>query len=132
MPKGWAPAKSGAIYFRPTNAEDRAIVKALAPLSLKLGNRRGRSHRSDLWRRCSQLGREDAGAKPGTVAELVERAKRSYLPRIQNLETRAWRATARRGAGAPFRLEAVREERPRCHQGGSGDVPDVDGRPAPP
>ena len=39
MPKGWAPSASGVIYFRPTNAGDREIVKAITkgPLSLRLG-----------------------------------------------------------------------------------------------
>lgn len=104
MPKGWAPAKSGAIYFRPTNAEDRAIVKTITggPLSLKLGADEDEAHRGEPWRRVLAARAPEVASKPGTVAELVERAKRSYLPRIQNLETRAWRARHVEALGKVF------------------------------
>lgn len=98
MPKGWAPGpvrKDGTrdIYFRPTNAGDKAIVKTITggPLSLRLGATQDEA--AETFARLIVVARvQQTEVVPGTVGELVDRARRHYLPRITNLDTRAWRA----------------------------------------
>lgn len=89
MPKGWAPAKSGAIYFRPTNAGDVAIVRAITggALSIKLGDTVDEAAETFARVIIAARARED-NAAPGTVAEIVERARREFLPSIANAKTR--------------------------------------------
>jgi hypothetical protein len=93
MPKGWAPAASGIIYFRPTNKADKESVRALTggKLCLRLGTE-DEAHANPLWQRVVAARVKMTDAKPGFVSEIIDRARRSYLPRIQNAETRAWRS----------------------------------------
>lgn len=96
-PIGWAPGppskKTGArvIYFRPTNDIDRRIVHAITggPLSLRLGANEDEA--AITFARLIVAARDGADAKEGTVAHLVKKARESYLPRIQNEDTRDWR-----------------------------------------
>jgi hypothetical protein len=93
LPKGWAPSRAGVIYFRPTNAADKAIVKAITrgPLSLRLGA--DHNEAAETYARLVVAARtREAAVVPGTIGELVDRARRDYLPKIDNPETRAWRA----------------------------------------
>jgi hypothetical protein len=91
-PKGWAPSASGTIYFRPTNEADRKIVRALTggPLSLRLGANADEAAET-FARMILPARRQQEGAQPGTVGEIVQRAREEYLPRVKNLETRVWR-----------------------------------------
>lgn len=91
LPRGWDVKPSG-IYFRPTNATDKDIVRRLTggPLSLRLGATEDEAHRGEPWKRILAA-RAVPETTEGTVGELVDRAQRFYLPRIQNAETRAWR-----------------------------------------
>lgn len=93
MPKGWAPAKSGVIYFRPTNKLDKETVKSLTggKLSIPLGTV-NEAHTNPLWLRVVAARIKVTEFTPGFVSEIVDRARRSYLPRIKNAETRAWRS----------------------------------------
>lgn len=88
LPKGWAPAASGAIYFRPTNAADKAIIATIRPGSMLLGSDADQAARSPLWLRILQLRRAEETVVPGTVGELVARARRDFLPAIGNVKTR--------------------------------------------
>lgn len=93
MPKGWAPSASGTIYFRPTNAADKKIVRALTggPLSLRLGATHDEAVAA--FSRLIVAGRDrQTEVVPGHVSEIIDRARRDYLPRLENEETRAWRA----------------------------------------
>lgn len=96
MPKGWAPSRSGTIYFRPTNEGDREIVRTITggALSLTLGANVDEAHASELWKRVVAARVKQTGFQPGFVSELVDRARRHYLTkkRIKNDETRAWRS----------------------------------------
>lgn len=89
MPTGWAPSASGVIYFRPTNAQDREIVKAITggPLSLRLGA--SHDEAAETFARLVVAARtRQASIEPGTVAELCERARLEFLPSIRNPKTR--------------------------------------------
>lgn len=69
-----------------------AIVRAITggPLSLRLGG--DHNEAAAAYARLIVVARERSEAVvPGTVGELVERAHREFLPRIENEETRAWR-----------------------------------------
>lgn len=93
LPKGWAPSASGTIYFRPTNAGDKEIVKRLTggPLSLRLGATHDEAH--GVFARLIVPARlKQTAVVTGHVSEIVDRARRDYLPKIKNEETRAWRA----------------------------------------
>lgn len=92
MPVGWAPSRSGVIYFRPTNAGDRAIVRAITGgrLSLRLGATHDEAAEAFARLIVAARRRQD-DAKPGTVAEIAQRGREEWLPRIANPETRAWR-----------------------------------------
>lgn len=103
MPKGWAPSASGVIYFRPTNAGDREIVKAITrgPLSLRLGATMDEA--SATFARLIVAARTKAfAAKPGTVAEIVDRAERELLPTIASAKTRIERSRHLRELGRLF------------------------------
>lgn len=92
MPTGWAPSASGVIYFRPTNAGDRSIVKAITggALSLRLG--RSMDEASETFARMIVAARQrEHDAVPGTVAEICDRARREFLPSIKNKKTRVER-----------------------------------------
>lgn len=93
MPKGWAPAASGVIYFRPTNKVDKETVRSLTggKLSLRLGAV-DEAHTNPAWLRVVAARVKVTEFSAGYVSEIIDRARRSYLPRIQNKETRAWRA----------------------------------------
>lgn len=93
QPKGWAPAKNGAIYFRPTNATDKAIVKRMTggPLSVKLGDNEAEAHAADTWKRILREREQETDFVPGTVGELCWRARRDFLPAIDNEKTRSER-----------------------------------------
>lgn len=99
LPVGWAlgprSKRTGVrtIYFRPTNLGDRAIVKAITggPLSLRLGATFDEAHTA-FDRLIVAARRKETAFAPGFVTELVDRARRDYLPTIKNEETRAWRA----------------------------------------
>lgn len=93
MPKGWAPAASGTIYFRPTNAIDKEIVRRITggPLSLKLGESQDEAATTFAVRIVAARAK-GAAAAPGTVAEICAKAREKYLPTIANLDTRAWRS----------------------------------------
>jgi hypothetical protein len=94
LPIGWAfgPARQdGArtIYFKPTNTADRAIVKAITggPLVLRLGATMDEA--SETFARLIIPARtRDLAAEPGTVAEIMQRARLEYLPSIENAKTR--------------------------------------------
>lgn len=88
LPKGWAPSASGSIYFRPTNAADRAILAVLRPVSMRLGANADEAGRSPLWLKILAERTKDESAIPGTVAEIVQRARRELLPAIENEKTR--------------------------------------------
>lgn len=93
MPKGWAPSLSGTIYFRPTNKADKKIVRTLTggPLSLRLGATHDEAVAT--FSRLIVAAREcRAEVVRGQVSEIIDRARRDYLPRIENEETRAWRS----------------------------------------
>lgn len=92
MPVGWAPSASGTIYFRPTNEGDRAIVRGLTggKLSLRLGATHDEAAETFARLIVAARRRQDE-ARPGTVAEIVQRARAEWLPRMPNPETRAWR-----------------------------------------
>lgn len=87
LPKGWAPSRSGAIYFRPTNAADKAIVATLRPQSMRLGANADEAAANPLWLRILQARTLEDAAIPGTVAEIVQRARRDFLPAIGNAKT---------------------------------------------
>jgi hypothetical protein len=98
LPKGWAPAKSGAVYFRPTNDEDRAIVKAITggPMSLLLGPSIAAAYESPTWLKivADRRARDAADlVTPGTVAELCALARRpgDFLDSIEHPKTRSER-----------------------------------------
>jgi site-specific recombinase XerD len=94
LPKGWAygPARKDGtrtLYFKPTNAEDRAIVKSLTggPLVLRLGNTMDEA--SKVYAEQIIAARErDRAVDPTTVAELCRRARLEFLPTIENEKTR--------------------------------------------
>lgn len=89
MPVGWAPSPSGVIYFRPTNQADRAIVRAITGgrLSLRLGATHDEA--AETFARTIVAARRRAtAAEPGTVAEIVARARESMLPTIEHPKTR--------------------------------------------
>lgn len=93
MPVGWEPKASG-IYFRPTNAADVKIVVAITggPKSLLLGATVDEAHRGDSWKRILAARVKETEVVEGEVSEILDRARRDYLPKIKNPETRAWRA----------------------------------------
>lgn len=93
MPKGWAPSASGVIYFRPTNAGDREIVKRITggPMSLRLGATHDEAAETFARLIVKARTRVDS-AKPGTIAELVERGEREMLPTFASAKTREERA----------------------------------------
>lgn len=93
LPKGWAPAASGIIYFRPTNKIDKETVRSMTggKLSLRLGTE-DEAHQNPLWQRVLAGRVKETEFRPGFVSEIIDRARRSYLPRIKSAETRAWRA----------------------------------------
>lgn len=88
LPRGWAPAKGGAIYFRPTNAADKDIIGRLKPDSMRLGADADEAARSPLWLAILGARAKDESATPGTVAEICQRARRFLLPTIENAKTR--------------------------------------------
>jgi hypothetical protein len=88
LPKGWAPAKSGAIYFRPTNAADKAIITALRPESMLLGATEDEAARNPLWLKILAARTKEESIVAGTVGEIVARARRELLPAIDNAKTR--------------------------------------------
>jgi hypothetical protein len=91
LPKGWTPSPSGTIYFRPTNEQDRQIVKSITggPLSLRLGkthDEAAATYARDIVaarRRVSVTERFETG----TVGEIVARAKLEFLPTISHPKT---------------------------------------------
>jgi hypothetical protein len=96
-PKGWAPGpvrKDGTfdIYFRPTNAGDKAIVKAITggPMSLRLGATEDEAS-TKFATLVVGARRRDAEVIPGTVAEIFDLARREFLPSLKNEKTRAER-----------------------------------------
>lgn len=97
MPKGWRPARSGHIYFRPTNLEDRAIVRAITggPLSLLLGRTHDEAATTyaTLIVAAREKSRQAEEYKPGTVAELcyLARQDEGFLASIASTETRSER-----------------------------------------
>lgn len=110
LPKGWRPAKSGAIYFRPQNAEDREIVLGITggPMSIKLADELNAAYRSPDWLRivAARTKREqDDEYEPGTLAELCALAQpgrpNSFLDSIEHPKTRAERTR---------HIEELREE----------------------
>lgn len=88
LPKGWAPSAAGAIYFRPTNAADRAIVARLRPESMRLGADADEAARSPLWLAILTARIKEESVVPGTVGEIVQRARLDFLPAIGNAKTR--------------------------------------------
>lgn len=104
MPVGWEPSASGVIYFRPTNAADRAIVIAITggPLSIRLGATMDEASTTFANLIVAARLREEA-AVPGTVAELVERGIREWLPaEVKNPKTRKERKRHLEALGAKF------------------------------
>jgi hypothetical protein len=92
MPKGWAPSASGVIYFRPTNAGDKAIVKTITggPLSLRLGATHDEA--AEAFARLIVAARQrETQFVAGTVGELVDRARRELVPRIKSDKTKTER-----------------------------------------
>ncbi len=99
MPLGWAlgprSKRTGlrTIYFRPTNAGDREIVLAITgkALSLRLGATFDEAH-TTFDRLIVSARKKQTGFAPGYVSELVDFARRRYLKKIKNKETRDWRS----------------------------------------
>lgn len=91
LPKGWSPAKNGVMYFRPTNADDKAIVKALTggPMSVRLGLIADHDGCATVYADLIVKARKKASdATPGTIAEIVDRGERELLPDIEHPKTR--------------------------------------------
>ncbi len=88
MPKGWRPTPSG-IYFRPTSAGDREIVKAITggPLCLRLGATHDEAAEAYARLIVGARLRIDAEVS-GTIAEIVGRARREFLPTIASAKTK--------------------------------------------
>jgi hypothetical protein len=88
MPKGWAPAASGVIYFRPTNASDVAIVQSITggPKSIRLGATHDEA--AETYARIIVAARDARGkALSGTVSEIVSRARLEIGPTITTKKT---------------------------------------------
>lgn len=99
MPLGWGygarSKRTGVrtIYFRPTNKADKKIVRTITggPLSIRLGATHDEAATTYAALIVAARGNESE-VIPGHVSELVDCARRKYLPKIKNEETRAWRA----------------------------------------
>lgn len=91
FPVGWKKV-AGIIYFVPTNAGDREIVRTLTGKgSLRLG--RTHDEAAEAYARLIVKARTRRDeAEPGTVAEICERAEREFLPSIADEGTRKERA----------------------------------------
>lgn len=91
FPVGWKRV-AGTIYFVPTNAGDLEIVRAInGKGSIRLG--RTHDEAAETYARLivkARTRRDDA--EPGTVAEIVERAQREFLPSLKDERTRIERA----------------------------------------
>jgi site-specific recombinase XerD len=89
-PVGWKLV-AGIIYFVPTNAGDREIVRAInGKCSIRLG--RTHDEAAETYARLivkARTRRDDV--EPGTVAEIVDRAIREYLPSVKVDKTRTER-----------------------------------------
>lgn len=95
LPRGWSPGppnKAGqrVIYFKPTNALDRKIVRGVTggPGCLRLGATHDEA--AENYARLIVAARaKQTAVVPGTVAEIVERARREWLPiEVKNAKTR--------------------------------------------
>lgn len=91
FPVGWQ-LTAGTIYFRATNAGDLEIVRAInGKGSIRLG--RTHDEAAEAYARLIVKARTRRDeAEPGTVAEIVERAEREFLPSLRDERTRIERA----------------------------------------